>query len=377
MPQHIDRFAERRHKLLGLLADHTTPTGTSTPLPPLLVTSEANVTYLTGFTGDSTWLIIGPQLTVLISDSRYTTQLAEECPSLEVSIRKADTTINDELAKVVRKARLSRIAFESHVVTVDSHKTCSTKLPAVEFVPTSGLVEKLRAVKDYVELADINAAVSYAERAFAGLLPLLTPDMTELQVAHELEHLMRRLGAERAAFPVIIAAGPRSALPHARPGLTPIRDSQLLLFDWGAETHSKYRCDITRTTILGKPSTKVLRVYEVVLEAQRRAIDAIRPGARCKDIDTIARKFIADQGFGKKFGHGLGHSFGLTIHESPRFSPLSNEVLQPNMLLTVEPGIYLPGWGGIRIEDDVLVTEDGCEVITTLPRDLDHMIMNI
>jgi Xaa-Pro aminopeptidase len=196
-------------------------------------------------------------------------------------------------------------------------------------------------------------------------------EATELRVAHELEHAMRRLGALRASFEPIVAAGRRSALPHARATAAPIGAGGFVLVDWGASDVSGYKSDLTRLIATDKISPKLAKIYRVVLKAQRRGIEVVRPGAKCADVDAAARAVITNSGYGKNFGHGLGHGIGLEIHEGPRVNPRSEETLAPGMVITIEPGIYLPGWGGVRIEDDVLVTRDGFEVLSTLAKELE------
>ena len=204
----------------------------------------------------------------------------------------------------------------------------------------------------------------------------LRPEMTELQAAHELEQAMRQFGATVAAFPPIIAVGPRAALPHARPTLGQISEADFVLIDWGATAASGYRSDLTRILVTGKISPKLEKVYGVVLKAQRAAIRSIRPGARCRDVDAIARRVIESAGFGKQFSHGLGHGIGLNVHEGPRMSAASDAELKPGMVVTVEPGIYLEGWGGVRIEDDCLVTRQGCEVLTSVSKELGQVVVH-
>jgi Xaa-Pro aminopeptidase len=259
--------------------------------------------------------------------------------------------------------------MESGSLPVDTLESISKHIPDVEWVGCPGLIEsQLRSIKDEPEITAIRQAVAFAEEGFRQLLAMLTPEMTEFEASYELEHAMRKLGARGHAFPAIVARDDRAALPHYSPSLQPIGRGNLLLIDWGAETHSRYRCDLTRTLILGEADARLQTVYQTVLEAQRLAIDAIAPGRSCREIDAIARNYIADNGFGDYFGHGLGHGFGLRIHEQPRFSPMSEDTLETGMVVTVEPGIYLPGWGGVRIEDDVLVTSEGHEVLSSLPK---------
>ena len=361
-----DRFAARRDRLIRRLR--------KTGAEALLVTNETNVTYLTGFSGDSSYLLIGPGQTLLLSDSRYTTQIEEECPGLDVSIRSNRQPMTEAVAKAAKRAKLRQLGFESSSTTFAQWETLKQDVGTATLVPAAGLVEQLREQKDREEIAAIRKAVAEAERGFAVLRQTLLGEMTELQAAHDLEHTMRRFGAERASFPPIIAVGDRAALPHARPTGKRISESPFVLVDWGAEERTGYKSDLTRVLATGKISSKLEKVYRVVLNAQLRGIEAIRPGVPCRDVDAAARKVIEQAGHGRHFGHGLGHGVGLDIHEGPRFSPASEDVLKPGMVVTVEPGIYLPGWGGVRIEDDILVTRDGCEVLTSVPKEFEQIV---
>jgi Xaa-Pro aminopeptidase len=346
-------------------------------LDALLVTNETNVSYLTGFSGDSSALLIGRDHQRILSDSRYTQQIADECPGLDATIRDATRTSEALIADAISVCGFRRVGFEGASLTYAQWETIRSAGRSTEFAPTSQLVEELRQIKDAWELEQIRAAVRLAERGFATLRAGLRPTMTELSVAQDLEHSMRGFGAQGAAFGTIVAVGSNAALPHARPGLRRIEESPMLLVDWGAETTTKYRSDLTRVLVVGQAPPELETIYEAVLSAQVAAIEAIRPGAACRDIDQIARGTIDRAGYGHRFGHGVGHAFGLQIHESPRFSPIANEVLEPGMVMTVEPGIYVPGWGGVRIEDDVLVTEDGHEVLTSVPKRLEDAFVEI
>ncbi|MBQ16005.1 MAG: aminopeptidase [Planctomycetaceae bacterium] len=371
MPQ--SRFARRRRKLLARLK--------KLGIPALLVTNESNVTWLTGFTGDSSYLLLGHGFGVLISDTRYTVQIAEECPDLDVEIRDSRQPMHQAVARVVSTARTGQLGIESHSTSVASwekiEEAVSGSHPPLELVAVGMVVNELRAIKDADEIAEIRKAVVQAQRGFAAVSSVISSEMSELQVAHELEHLMRRFGAEGPAFEPIVAVGARAALPHARPGSTRIGDSGFVLVDWGARTTGGYRSDLTRLLVTGKIPPKLEEIYGVVLSAQLRGIKAIRPGATLKSVDTAARRVIENAGFGKFFGHGLGHGIGLDIHEEPRFSPVAQGVLEPGMVITVEPGIYLPGRGGVRIEDDVLVTRDGHEVLTSVPKRFEDSVVEI
>lgn len=342
----------------------------------LLVTNFVNVRYLTGFSGDSSWLLLTRDAAVMLSDGRYTTQIEEECRGLDdVVIRNIDEKIHERAVPLIEKMKPGAVGFESDTTTHVLWEYLLTNLKSTELKPTSGMVEELRAVKDKSEIASIREAVVQAERGFAVIRESILPESTERELAHELEHAMRKFGAERAGFEPIVAVGSRSALPHARPGSTRAGDSGFILFDWGAETVDGYRCDLTRVLATGKISPKLEKVYRVVLSAHQRGIEEIRPGVKCDAVDAAARKVIEDAGYGKQFGHGLGHSFGLEIHEHPRFSSTSDDELKPGMVMTVEPGIYFPGWGGVRIEDDVLVTRDGCEVLTSTPLEWEEIVV--
>ena len=359
------RATARRQKLLGQLKAES--------LPALLVTNETNVSYLTGFTGDSSFLLLGPGVCVLISDGRYTTQISQECPELDVVIRPQTDTIIMAAAKVVKQAKLAKLGIEADHLSVAHLERLKSDTSGLEICPTSGAVESLRQIKDSGEIAEIRKAVYQAEKGFDVLRAQLQPEMSELQAAHQLEHAMRQFGANGAAFPVIVAVGERAALPHARPTTALMKEADFVLVDWGAAAASGYRSDLTRILVTGKISPKLEKVYGVVLKAQLAAIREIRAGVSCREVDTVARRVIGEAGFGKNFNHGLGHGIGLNVHEGPRFSAASDAKLQPGMVITVEPGVYLEGWGGVRIEDDVLVTKEGCEVLTSVPKELGQM----
>lgn len=362
-----DRHAARRERLLKLLKN--------TAADAILVTNEVNVRYLTGFTGDSTHLLLSPKFSRLISDSRYTTQIEEECPGIEAHIRTQKTKLIDSVAEVLSKAKLGKIGYEAEQVSVAFFERLKDAAKTVGFIPANGLVEELRAVKDAGEIAEIREAIRLAERAFLVAVAGLTPDMTEIEVAHELEATLRRFGSPGVSFDPIVGAGDRAALPHYRPVRRRIGDAGLLLIDWGARGVGGYVSDLTRTFAIAKISAKLSKIHKIVNDARQAAISAVRPEVKAADVDAAARTVIEKAGFGKNFGHGLGHGIGLEVHESIRLSSISSDVLKPGMVFTVEPGIYLPGWGGVRIEDNVLVTRDGCEVLSTLPRELEQVAL--
>jgi Xaa-Pro aminopeptidase len=340
----------------------------------LLVTDFTNVTYLTGFTGDDSYLLVRTDGDLILSDPRYTTQLGEESPGVDLSIRKPGISILQATVKVLRASNISRLGIEADSMTVGLEDKISDKLPHVAIMPIAGLVEKYRQIKDKDEIELTRKAIWQSEKAFGVIRAALRPDMTEKQIAADLEYQMRLFGAKASAFPSLIGVGPRSALPHSTPGNSRVEESDFLLIDWGA-SEGLYRSDLTRMIVTGRIPPKFASIYQVVLEAQTKAIEAIRPGAICQDVDAVARRIIAKAGYGRRFGHGLGHGVGLVIHESPRFAVKNQSVLKPGMIMTVEPGIYFPGWGGIRIEDDILVTRNGHEVMTSVPRQLEDIVL--
>lgn len=354
----MDRFRTRCDKLRKTLA--------KAGADGMLVTNFVNVTYLTGFTGDDSFLLVTPKHVVLLSDPRYTTQIGEECPGIDVEIRSVKMNMLELVTRVVGRAGVKNLAVEADSITVGLCDRVAGKLANVDLVPLSNVVERLRMVKDKEEVAEIRRAIDQAERAFSVLRASLRPQQTEKEVADNLEHQMRLFGAKRASFESIVAVGPRAALPHARPTTKRIGEEGFVLVDWGAD--SQYKSDLTRVLVTGKIPPKLERIYGVVLNAQLRGIEAIRPGVSCQDVDSAARKVIADAGFGRHFGHGLGHGIGLDIHEGPRLGQGQKQILKPGMVVTVEPGIYLPGSLGVRIEDDVLVTKTGHEVLTSTPK---------
>ena len=360
------RFAKRRDKLRSLLR--------KAKLDALLVTNFTNVSYLTGFTGDDSYLLVTQKHCIVLSDERYTTQLEEECADLEMEIRGPGKKMLSSVAKVVARLKAKLVGFESASMTVSLHSALATGLPKSELVAAEGWIEELRMVKDRDEIDRTRVACNMARRAFEVVRATLVPEMTELQVAADLEYQARRFGGKCMSFPSIVAVGPRSALPHASPTSQRLEADDFLLIDWGVN-EGLYMSDLTRILVTGKISPKLRKVYGLVLKAQLAGIKAIRPGVTCEAVDKVARDVIAKAGYGKQFGHGLGHGTGLEIHEAPRLSGGQETILKPGMIVTVEPGIYLPGWGGVRIEDDILVTRGGHEVLTSVPKNLDECVV--
>jgi Xaa-Pro aminopeptidase len=365
----MDIIADRRQKLARSIAE--------AGIDALLVSRPQNVTYLTGFTGDASFVIITPSKAVLVSDTRFTIQIQQECPGLEASIRSYNKTTAQEAADVLTKLGIRSVGVESTHLSLAAFETFKNLAPALDWVGKKGLVEQLRAIKDPTEIAAIQEAVRIAEHAFEMFRAKLEPCATEKTLVDSLDGLIRQAGGTCNAFSTIVAIGDRSALPHCPPTNRRLEEADFLLVDWGA-VGPQYQSDLTRVIRSPFPSSrkdrdrvesKLEKIYTVVLQAQARAIAAIRGGVAVKEVDAAARGFIADAGYGENFNHGLGHGIGLVTHEAPDIRSTSEDVLQPGMIVTVEPGIYLPDFGGVRLEDDVLVTETGCEVLSQLRKD--------
>lgn len=341
----------------------------------LLVTNFINVTYLTGFTGDDSYLLVTPDDALIISDMRYTTQLEQECPGLKCVIRAPGEQMLPTTVEVINKHRIGRLAVESASITLGLYDSLKEQLKQTELVGSDRLVEQLRMVKDKEEIEETRLAGYQAARAFQVARAMITPKSTEREIAAELEYQARRFGGKGLSFDPIVAVGERSALPHARPTSKRVEESDFLLIDWGVRSDT-YVSDLTRMVVTGKLSQKFAKLYQIVLDAQLAGIAAIKPGASCEAVDNAARKVITKAGYGDNFGHGLGHGTGLEVHEAPRLAKGQKEVLlEPGMIVTVEPGIYFPEWGGIRIEDDVLVTKTGHEVLTDVPKQLEDCVL--
>jgi Xaa-Pro aminopeptidase len=348
-------------------------------LPPagidsLLVMVAENRRYLSGFTGEDTQfdesagaLIITAGELLLATDSRYELQAQQEAHGYEVVCYKEG--LANELPALVERLGISRLGFESVRLTVRQHQKIQEELQksgnSTRLLPVEDLVESLRIVKDETEVEQTRYALRLAESAFTACLPEIRPGTTEKDLAWLMEKQMRESGAEGLSFPSIVAAGANSALPHAVPGDRTIQPGEPLLFDWGARLNG-YCSDISRTVIIGQPDSRFNEVFQTVLDAQRFAIDAIRPGVSSRAVDKVARDHIDGKGFGGLFGHGLGHGTGLAIHEAPRLSPLKEFRLEAGMISTVEPGIYIPNWGGVRLENMIVVRDSGAEVLNEL-----------
>jgi Xaa-Pro aminopeptidase len=342
-------------------------------LPALLVTAPANRRYLSGFTGSYGALLVAPDAALLLTDSRYTIQAGRQAPGFGLrEIVNPGRPLPQVVAESAAELGLGRLAFEAAHTTVADHARLAAALgDGVVLAPCEGVVETLREVKDAGEVAALRRAAALTDAALAAVLPRLSPEHSEKQAAWMLESTMRELGADGPSFDIIVAAGPNAALPHHRPGDDALGAGRPIVIDMGALV-AGYHADLTRTVVLGEPDARFREIYAIVLEAQLRAIGGLRPGVRGDEVDALAREHIAAAGYGDKFGHGLGHGVGLDIHEGPqlRRAPAGGKgaALEAGMVTSVEPGIYLEGWGGVRIEDLALVTDGGCEVLSAAPK---------
>lgn len=323
----------------------------------LLVTHIPNIRYLTGFSGSAALLVVRRDATVLITDFRYAAQAPAEA-GVSASVEVDQKSVWDRLAKVLAAAPAAALGIEGQALTVRDAQRVSG-LTWARVVTTGDLVERLRAVKSPEEVAAIQAAAALAQEALAEILPGVRVGQTEREIAAALESALRRRGSEWHPFPTIVASGPRSALPHARTSARALAAGEWLLLDFGAEVDG-YCADLTRTVIVGaRADDKQLAVYELVRSAQHRALTGIRAGMTGREADALARDVIAARGFGESFGHSLGHGLGLEVHEAPRLAPTAETPLPAGAVVTVEPGVYLPGWGGVRLEDDVYLSAGG------------------
>ena len=334
----------------------------------ILINNPQNRYYMSGFTGTAGTILITKKDAVLITDFRYTEQAKSQASNYEIV--EHGTPKIKALKAELERLKINKLGFEAKQVRYQQYQRYKEKLDAVELVPTENVIKDLRKIKDESEIKEIKKAVKVADQAFEHIVDYIKPGMTEKELSLELEYFMKQQGATKNAFDFIVASGKRGALPHGVATEKKIAKGEMITFDLGC-IYSHYNSDLTRTIILGAaPTEKQEEVYNTVLEAQLAAIKAIEPGKTGEEIDQVARQIIVDAGYGDNFGHGLGHGVGLEVHEEPRLAKTADEELEVGMVVTVEPGIYLPDWGGVRIEDIVVVTEDGCEILTSVAKDL-------
>ncbi|MTI79985.1 MAG: aminopeptidase P family protein [Firmicutes bacterium] len=331
----------------------------------MLVNKPENRRYLSGFTGTAGSLMIDNNKAYLFTDFRYVEQAKEQSP--DFTLVQIGNDYYQKVLHLLQQRGLKKIGFETDFVTHESFAKLQQELSGIQLFPVKNITEELRLVKDMEEQQLLQKAVDIVDQAWSEILSIAKPGMTEEKLALELEFIMRRKGAEGRAFDFIVASGERGALPHGVASQKEMKPGELVTIDCGA-VYNGYHSDMTRNFMLGKPNQKQQDIYNIVLEAQMAGVEAVRPGVPAATVDLAARNVIERHGYAQNFGHGTGHGVGLAIHEGPRVSFNEQLVLQPGMVLTIEPGIYLPGWGGVRIEDIVLVTESGGRVLTKTPK---------
>ncbi len=340
-------------------------------LDGVVVNKLENLHYFSGFTGDDTLLVITADKAQLVTDFRYMEQAGQQAPLFEI-VEQKDGLLK-KAAECIRAAGCQAVGFEGNALIYDDFSRLTELLAGISF-QTALSLDALRQIKDEEEIACIRKAVEISDKAFEDIVKFIRPGMTEITVAARLESVMRELGSERPAFTTIVASGVRGSLPHGTATEKLIVSGEFVTMDYGA-VYKGYHSDITRTVCVGAADEKQKKIYNMVLKAQLMGVERVQPGVSGQSVDKAVRDYLASEGFGAYFGHGLGHSLGLEIHEEPRLSPKSScEHLPVNTLVTVEPGVYLPGWGGVRIEDTVLVTEKGGEPLTRSAKQLIEII---
>ncbi len=339
---------------------------TALGLDAFLFFDMQNIHYIVGFTGSDGALLVGHRKTVLLVDGRYTTQAGKEVQSAEIREYRDKM---EEIAAAVRDSGWKIVGLESAALTLEGYLKLHDKLADLELKTPEGAFNQLRIIKDDQEMERIKKAADISSEALRLTLGGIKPGLAERDVAVDLEFRIRRGGADSPSFDIIVASGENTSMPHAKPGSRTLERGDFIILDYGS-VYGGYRSDETCTVALGHISEKQKMVYGIVKEAHDRALEAVRSGVACEEVDRVARSVIEEQGLGKFFTHGTGHGVGLCVHEEPRISPLSKSFLEAGMVITIEPGIYIPGLWGVRIEDMVLVERDGCRVLTTAPKDL-------
>ncbi|RFU65664.1 M24 family metallopeptidase [Peribacillus glennii] len=337
-----------------------------TQVDGLLITSTYNRRYMTNFTGSAGVALISQQEAKFITDFRYVEQAGKQAAGFEIVQHQG--LITEEVANQAKAMGIKKLGFEQDHMTFSLYKVYEAAFEG-ELVPLAGLIEKLRLIKTSSEIKILKEAAKIADAAFMHIAEFIRPGLTELEVSNELEFFMRKQGATSSSFDTIVASGERGALPHGVASSKVIETGDLVTLDYGAY-YNGYVSDITRTVAVGKPSARLKEIYDIVLEAQLRGMAGIKPGMTGKEADALTRNFISEKGYGQYFGHSTGHGIGLEVHEGPALSVRSDTILEPGMAVTVEPGIYIPGVGGVRIEDDTIITIRGNETLTHSTKEL-------
>lgn len=333
----------------------------------ILITKGVNYRYISGFTGSSAYLIVTQSNADLITDFRYTEQAKKQAPMFNIIEYKGN--VSQEIGRLLNEHCIDSLGFESDYITYEQYINYNSKLQIEELVPIKNIVEDMRIIKDLAELDLIREAARIVDGVFVAILPLIKPGICEIEIAAEIEYRMKKFGAQDSSFQTIVASGTRSAMPHGVASNKKIENGDVITMDFGA-IFEGYCSDITRTVFLGKPEGKMVKVYNTVLKSQKEALKGAHRGMKGKEVDAIAREIINSNGFENKFGHGLGHGVGLEVHEEPRFSPLAEKIIENDMVVTVEPGIYIENYGGVRIEDMIIIRDDKPEIITKAPKEM-------
>ncbi|MEH7391449.1 M24 family metallopeptidase [Bacillus sp. JJ1474] len=334
----------------------------------LFVTNRENIRYLTNFTGSAGVVLITKSNAIFLTDFRYSKQAREQIIGYEIEVCGQSNTLMQTVFNQIKRLRISRLGFETNHITHAEYSLLKEEID-VELVAVKKVVETLRTIKSKDEIDKIRTAASIADSAFLHILNFIRPGVTEVEVSNELEHYMRLKGASSNSSTIIVASGYRSALPHGVASEKIIEKGDMVTLDYGA-LYQGYRSDMTRTVAVGEPDTKLKEIYQIVLAALLRCTSAIKQDMPAKEVDAIVRDYITKQGYGEYFGHGAGHGIGLNIHEDPFFSKSSDQIVKAGMVVTVEPGIYIPDLGGVRIEDDIVIGDQQNEIITKSPREL-------
>lgn len=332
----------------------------------LIVTNPFNRRYISGFTGTAGVVLITQDKQLFITDFRYMEQATAQAVGYDVIEHKQ--SLIKKIAEIIEALNINNVGFEEDDMTYQTYKTYADEI-GVDLIPTSGIIATIRMIKTEDELKIMEQAAAISDRAYEHILTFVKPGMTEIEVSNELEFFMRQQGATSSSFDIIVASGKRSALPHGVATDKQIRTGELVTLDFGA-LYQGYCSDMTRTFAVGEISDELKNIYDTVLEAHLRGIKGTKPGMTGKEADALTRDYIKDQGYGEYFGHGTGHGLGMEVHEGPRLSPLGDIVLEENMVVTVEPGIYVPDVGGCRIEDDIVMTKDGNRSLNKAPKEL-------
>ncbi|BFT71297.1 M24 family metallopeptidase [Paenibacillus sp. P36] len=335
-------------------------------LPAVLITNAYNRTYVSGFTGSSGYVLITLDRAILLTDFRYMTQAPQQAKLFEVVEHQAK--VMETVKGLLNQQGITQLAFEQGDVSYGDFLGYQAALPGIELLPTAKLVEGIRMVKDDVELQVMQEAADLADQTFSHILSYIKPGVKELDIALEIEMFIRKNGGTSTSFETIVASGERSALPHGKASDRVLQINEFVKLDFGAY-YKGYCSDITRTVMLGKPTDKHKEIYDIVLEAQLNCLANLKPGITGREGDAYARDVIVKHGYGDYFGHSTGHGLGMEVHESPRLAKTEDTILTPGMVVTVEPGIYLPGFGGVRIEDDAVITDTGIKILTSSTKD--------